>query len=78
MPMPARRPDPAPLELKDAHVVALGTAAWLLALVGLLVATLAGVHVRGWWWAMAVCGVGLGLLGLRHLARREQRRRTLA
>jgi len=71
-----RRPDPEPLELGDVRVVAGGTALWLLALVVLAVADLAGAGVHGWWMAMCGCGVALGLLGLRFLARRNAPRRS--
>ena len=70
-----RRPDPEPLELDDTKVVALGTALWLLALPVLLVADLVGADVHGWWYAMCGCGVALGLVGLRTVARRRDRAR---
>ena len=66
------RPDPEPLELDDTRVVAAGTAAWLAALVGLLVADLVGTSVPGWWPVMCLCGVALGVVGLRYIARRKQ------
>lgn len=68
----APRPDPPPLELDDTRIVAAGTALWLLALLGLLVAALAGADVHGWWLAMCGCGAVLGVLGLRFVARRKQ------
>jgi len=71
-----RRPDPEPLELDDTKVVAGGTALWLAALVVLVVADLAGAAVHGWWVAMCGCGVALGLLGLRFIARRKAARRA--
>lgn len=67
-----RRPDPEPLELDDTRVVALGTLAWALALLGLLAADLLGADVHGWWLAMCLCGIALGLIGLRYVARRKQ------
>ena len=67
----SRRPDPEPLELDDARVVAGGTALWLVALVVLAVADLLGADVHGWWMAMCGCGIALGLLGLRFVARRK-------
>ena len=66
------RPDPEPLELDDTRVVAAGTALWALALLGLLLAALLGADVHGWWLAMCGCGVVLGLLGLRFVARRKR------
>ena len=67
----ARRPEPEPLELDETLVVAGGTGLWLLALLGLGAADLVGVAVPGWWLAMCACGVLLGLVGLRVLARRK-------
>ena len=69
------RPDPEPLELDDTRVVAAGTLCWLVVLVALLVADLAGASVPGWWPVMCLCGIALGLLGLRYVARRKQARR---
>ncbi len=70
-----QHPDPAPLELDDRRVVAAGTALWLLGLVGLLVAALAGARVSAWWFGMCLYGIALGLIGLRLVARRSRRRR---
>ena len=66
-----RRPDPPPLELDDTRVVLVGTCLWAAGLVVLLVADLLGARVPGWWPAMCACGVLLGLLGLRFVARRK-------
>ena len=68
----ARRPDPAPLETNDAALVAVGTAAWVVALIVLVVARLAGADVHGWWLALCGCGAVLGLLGVRYCTRRQQ------
>lgn len=68
----APRPDPEPLELDDTRVVAAGTALWLAGLLVLLVAALFGADVHGWWIAMCLCGVALGLVGLRVVALRKQ------
>lgn len=64
-----RRPDPAPLETNDALLVALGTLAWALVLVVLLVTDPAGD--RGRWVRVAGAGVFLGLVGLRVVRRRR-------
>ncbi len=69
------RPEPEPLELDDTRVVAAGTLLWLVGLVALLVADLAGASVPGWWPLMCLCGVALGVLGLRYVARRKQAQR---
>ncbi len=68
----APRPDPEPLELDDTRVVAAGTALWLAGLLVLPVAALFGADVHGWWIAMCLCGVALGLVGLRVVALRKQ------
>lgn len=72
---PPRHPEPEPLELDDTRVVLAGTVLWALALVGLVVADLAGVRVPGWWLQMCLAGIALGLLGLRFIARRKAVRR---
>ena len=72
----ARRPDPPAYELDDTCVVAVGTALWVAALVVLLVADVLGVDVPGWWVAMCGCGLLLGLVGLRQVARRRARIRA--
>ncbi len=73
--MPRRhvsRPDPAPLEIDDVKVVEVITAAWVLALVVLLVLRLAGEDVRGWWMGMCGYGIALGLYGVRYCRRRHE------
>jgi hypothetical protein len=67
----ARRPDPEPLETDDVKIVAGGTALWAVALVGLVIARLAGADVHGWWIAMCACGAALGLVGVRYCPRRR-------
>ncbi|MCW2666809.1 MAG: hypothetical protein JWN57_1771 [Frankiales bacterium] len=71
MPTRPRRPDPEPLEHDDGKVVLAGTALWVLALVVLGIARLAGAEVQGWWLAMCVCGTALGLIGVRYTQRRR-------
>ncbi|MDT7544421.1 MAG: hypothetical protein QOE99_531 [Actinomycetota bacterium] len=67
----ARKPDPPPLETDDVKIVAGGTAGWGLALVALLVLRLAGRDIHAWWIAMCVCGLVLGLVGVRYCQRRR-------
>ena len=71
MPSRPRRPDPEPLEHDDGKVVLAGTALWALALLVLGIARLAGSDVRDWWLAMCVCGIVLGLVGIRYTQRRK-------
>lgn len=72
-PAAPRRPDPAPLELNDSHVVALGTLLWLVGLVVLAAVDLLGADVPGWQLVMCGCGVALGVAGLRYIAKRRRR-----
>ena len=67
----ARKPDPAPLETDDVRIVAIGTALWGVALLGLGLAALLGPQVHGWWLVMCLCGVLLGLVGVRYCQRRR-------
>ncbi len=64
MPAP-RRPDPEPLENDDVRVVALGTAAWVVAFLALGAARLAGAGIHDWWLVMSACGAVLGVGGVR-------------
>ena len=67
-----RRPDPPPLETDDVRTVAVGTAAWALALVVLLVLRLTdATRVEGWWLAMCASGAVLGVLGVWYCRRRQ-------
>jgi len=66
------RPDPPPLETDDAKVVAVGTAAWIVGLLVLLVLALTdAVDVPGWWLGMCGYGIALGLYGIRYCQRRH-------
>ena len=67
----ARKPDPAPLETDDVRIVAIGVALWGVALVVLGIASLLGAQVHGWWLVMCLCGVLLGLVGVRYCQRRR-------
>ncbi len=70
--MAQSRPDPEPLDVDAATIVAVGTVAWGAALVACLVFLTrlrAGGHL--WWVPTCVAGVGLGLLGLVYCRRRR-------
>lgn len=71
MPFLSQRPDPEPLEHDDVKVVLAGTALWVVALVVLGIARLAGSDVRDWWLVMCLCGIALGLVGVRYCQRRR-------
>ena len=67
-----RRPDPAPMRTDDRKAVLVGTAAWLVALLGLLL--FGGFLVdagQRWWLVTCTIGVGLGVLGLVYTQRRR-------
>ncbi len=69
---PEEHPDPEPLETDDVRLVGLGIALWALALVVLAVLQVASVgDVQPWWLAMCVCGLALGLVGVRYCQRRR-------
>ena len=69
---PPRRPDPEPLETDDVRAVTVGTVAW-----GVLLVVLVVLHDRleddgrGSWVWVAAAGFGLGLIGVRHVRRRR-------
>jgi hypothetical protein len=67
-----RRPDPEPLQVDMQRHVAIGTALWALAFLVLLPFS-ARLRADGhlWWLGTCAAGVGLGLLGLAYLRRRE-------
>lgn len=69
---PPRRPDPEPLETDDVRAVTVGTVAWGVLLVAVLVAyPRLDDDGRGSWVWIAAAGFGLGLLGVRHVRRRR-------
>ena len=67
-----RRPDPEPLETNDVAIVTLGTVAWAVALVAILLfgGGLEDGHQESWAWVCAA-GVFLGMIGIRHVRRRR-------
>lgn len=68
----ARQPDPPPLETDDVRTVAVGTSAWALALLVLVVLRLTdAARVETWWIVMCGYGVLLGLIGVRYCQRRR-------
>ncbi|MFB4296453.1 DUF2530 domain-containing protein [Actinomadura sp. NTSP31] len=64
---PPRRPDPPPMRTNDVRVALMGTAAWAVALVVLLIAgTPSGDR---WWLWVCVTGVVTGLFGVWYIPR---------
>ena len=68
----SRRPAPEPLETDDVRVLLAGIALWAVALVVLLIRQGGvGDGSTGRWVWVAVAGVFLGLVALRHVRRRQ-------
>ena len=67
-----RRPDPEPLETNDVVIITLGTAAWTVALVAILMfgGGMSGDRQASWA-RVSAAGVLLGLIGLRYVRRRR-------
>jgi fatty acid desaturase len=71
---PLRRPVPPPLRIDGLRIVGVGTALWVVALLGLL--PFYGWLVeanRVWWLWTCLAGTGLGLLGMEYCRRRRAR-----
>ena len=67
-----RRPDPEPLRTDDVRAVTIGTVAWAVLLVVLLIlGDRLDEQGRGSWVWVAAAGVFLGLVGLRTVRRRR-------
>jgi hypothetical protein len=75
--MRERHPEPAPLRTNDVRTVAVGTALWLVLLLGLAIFHDA-VRRNGllWWYPMCLCGIALGGIGLWSTSRQAARRRA--
>lgn len=67
-----RRPDPPPLRTNDRLVAAVGTVAWAVALVVLLIIGLP--EDARWWLWVCVCGIATGLFGYWYLPRLHRAR----
>lgn len=73
---PPRRPDPPPLEIDESKVIAVGSAAWVLALVVMLICYgKLEDNDREWWIWTAVAGLGLGCWGWVLVRKRVEERR---
>ncbi len=72
------RPAPAPLEANDRLVTAVITAAWVIALISVLVLRQHLAPGQRWWvWTCAV-GAGMGLFGLWYVPRLQRSRARAA
>jgi H+/Cl- antiporter ClcA len=67
-----RRPEPPPLQTNDVLAALVGTAAWAIALVVLLVIGLP--EPDRWWLWVCVAGIGIGLFGVLYIPRLQRSR----
>ena len=72
------RPAPAPLEANDQLVTAVITAAWVIALISVLVLRQHLAPGQRWWVWTCVAGVGMGLFGLWYVPRLKRSRARAA
>ena len=68
------RPPPPPLEANDVLVTAIGTAAWAVALVVLLILRDQIPPSEQWWIWVCVAGVAMGLFALWYVPRVKRTR----
>jgi hypothetical protein len=74
----SRRPAPPPLEANDQLVTAVGTAAWAVALVVLLILREQIPADERWWIWVCVAGLVMGLFGLWYVPRLKRSRARAA
>jgi type VI protein secretion system component VasK len=72
------RPAPAPLEANDRLVTAVITAAWVIALISVLVLRPHLAPDQRWWVWTCVAGAGMGLFGLWYVPRLQRSRARAA
>jgi type VI protein secretion system component VasK len=70
----SRRPAPPPLEANDRRVTIVGTAAWAVALVVVLVLRAQDTAVAQWWVWTCVAGICMGLFALWYVPRLKRSR----
>ena len=70
----SRRPAPPPLEANDQLVTAVGTAAWAVALVILLILREQIPADERWWIWTCAAGLAMGLFGLWYVPRLKRAR----
>lgn len=72
-----RRPDPPPLDIDESQVIAVGSLAWAIALVVMLILRDELVERDNEWWiAVAIAGLALGCWGWWLVRKRIAARRT--
>ena len=74
----AARPSPPPLEANDQVVIWVGTAAWAVALVVLLIIRDRIPADQRWWIWTCVCGVAFGIFASWYVPRLKRGRDTVA
>ena len=74
----SRRPAPPPLEGNDQRGTAIGTAAWAVALVVLLIVRGSLPAGQRWWIWTCACGLAMGLFALWYVPRLKRRRARAA
>ena len=74
----SRRPAPPPLEANDQLVAAVGTAAWAVALVVLLILREQIPADERWWIWVCATGTAMGLFGLWYVPRLKRSRARAA
>ncbi|MEY2848428.1 MAG: hypothetical protein RI885_1093 [Actinomycetota bacterium] len=67
-----RRPGPPPVQTDDRTPILTGIAAWIVALVVILVLVSTGVLSDPIWIATCIVGIVLGMLGLLYLRLRDR------
>jgi hypothetical protein len=67
-----RRPEPPPLQTNDVLLAVLGTAAWAIALVVLVLVGLP--KADRWWQWVCVAGIGIGLFAIWFVPRQRRSR----
>ena len=73
-----RRPAPPPLEANDRLVTAVGTAAWAVALIVVLVLRDSLPAAERWWLWTCVAGLCMGIFGLWYVPRMKRARARAA
>jgi hypothetical protein len=74
MPRP-RRPDPPPIQTNDVLIAVVGTGAWSVALVVLLLVGLP--EADRWWLWVCVAGIAIGLFGVWYIPRLQRSRAAI-
>ena len=66
-----RKPDPAPVKTNAKLAIAVGTAAWAVALLFILFSAQQSQKVESWKLATCAVGIALGIYGFVHVSRKR-------